>query len=46
MQKLGDEDKDNIHQTIDDEVLEKQNITFRSARSRRATTAGTGSRAS
>jgi len=30
MQALGDEDKDNIHQTIDDEVLKKQNITFRS----------------
>ncbi len=30
MQKLGDEDKDNIHQTIDQEVLEKRNITFRS----------------
>jgi polyisoprenoid-binding protein YceI len=31
MQKLGDEDKDNIRQTIDDDVLKKQNITFRSA---------------
>jgi polyisoprenoid-binding protein YceI len=31
MQKLGDEDKDNILKTIDDEVLEKRNITFRSA---------------
>ena len=30
MQKLGDEDKANIHQTIDDEVLEKRNIAFRS----------------
>jgi polyisoprenoid-binding protein YceI len=30
MQKLGDEDKDNIHQTIDDDVLKKGNITFRS----------------
>ena len=30
MQKLGDEDKENIHATIDQEVLEKQNITFRS----------------
>jgi polyisoprenoid-binding protein YceI len=31
MQKLGDEDKENILKTIDDEVLEKRNITFRSA---------------
>ena len=31
MMELGDEDKDNIHKTIDDEVLEKRNITFRSA---------------
>ena len=31
MQALGDEDKDNIRQTIDDDVLKKQNITFRSA---------------
>ena len=30
MQKLGGEDKDNIQQTIDDDVLQKQNITFRS----------------
>jgi polyisoprenoid-binding protein YceI len=30
MQKLGNEDKDAIHQTIDDEVLKKQNVTFRS----------------
>jgi len=30
MQALGDEDKDNIHQTIDDEVLEGQGIEFRS----------------
>jgi polyisoprenoid-binding protein YceI len=30
MQALGDEDKDNIHQTIDDEVLERQDIVFRS----------------
>ena len=28
--ELGDEDKENIHKTIDDEVLEKRNITFRS----------------
>ena len=32
MQALGDEDKDNIHQTIDDEVLERQDIVFRSTR--------------
>src|SRR3954469_14071651 len=30
MQKLGDEDKDGIHQTFDDDVLKKQNIAFRS----------------
>jgi hypothetical protein len=30
MQALGEEDKDNIHQTIDDEVLERQDIVFRS----------------
>ena len=30
MQKLGDEDKDNIVQTIDQDVLQKRNITFRS----------------
>jgi polyisoprenoid-binding protein YceI len=30
MQSLGDEDKDNIRQTIDDDVLKRQNITFRS----------------
>jgi hypothetical protein len=30
MMELGDEDKENIHKTIDDEVLEKRNITFRS----------------
>jgi polyisoprenoid-binding protein YceI len=31
MQTLGNEAKDAIHQTIDDEVLKKQNVTFRSA---------------
>jgi len=31
MMELGDEDRDNIHKTIDDEVLEKRNITFRSS---------------
>src|SRR6476659_5057999 len=30
MQALGDEDKDNIRQTIDDDVLQKRNIAFRS----------------
>jgi hypothetical protein len=30
MQKLGDEDKENIVKTIDDEVLKKRNIAFRS----------------
>ena len=30
MQALGDDDKANIHQTIDDEVLKRQEITFRS----------------
>ena len=30
MQSLGDEDMANIHQTIDDEVLERQDIAFRS----------------
>jgi polyisoprenoid-binding protein YceI len=30
MMELGDDDRDNIHKTIDDEVLEKRNITFRS----------------
>jgi polyisoprenoid-binding protein YceI len=30
MQTLGDEDKDNIRQTIDDDVLKQQNISFRS----------------
>jgi polyisoprenoid-binding protein YceI len=32
MQALGDEDKANIHQTIDDEVLKRGNVTFRSTR--------------
>ena len=30
MQALGDDDKDSIHQTIDDEVLKRQDIVFRS----------------
>src|SRR3954469_8945259 len=30
MQSLGDEDKANIHQTIDDDVLRRQDIVFRS----------------
>ena len=28
MQALGDDDKDSIHQTIDDEVLKRQDIVF------------------
>lgn len=32
MQPLGDDDKANIHQTIDDEVLRRQDIRFRSTR--------------
>jgi polyisoprenoid-binding protein YceI len=32
MQALGDDDIANIHQTIDDEVLRRQEITFRSNR--------------
>ncbi len=32
MQALGDDDKANIHQTIDDEVLERGDIAFRSTR--------------
>ncbi len=32
MQALGDEDKENIHQTIDDEVLKRGDIVFRSTR--------------
>jgi hypothetical protein len=31
MQALQDEDRENIEQTIDDEVLERQTITFRSS---------------
>lgn len=30
IQALGDDDKANIHQTIDDEVLKRENVTFRS----------------
>ena len=40
MQALGDEDKANIHQTIDDEVLKRQNVTFRSTRVERADDGG------
>ena len=32
MQALGEDDKANIHQTIDDEVLNRQDIVFRSTR--------------
>ena len=34
MQALGDDDLANIHQTIDDEVLRREDITFRSTRVR------------
>ena len=36
MQALDDDDKANIEQTIDDEVLKRQDIAFRSTRGRRA----------
>lgn len=36
MQALGDDDVANIHQTIDDEVLERQDIRFRSTRAQGA----------
>ena len=32
MQALDDDDKANIHQTIDEEVLKRQDVTFRSTR--------------
>ena len=32
MQALGEDDKANIHQTIDDEVLKREDIVFRSTR--------------
>ena len=32
MQSLGEDDKANIHQTIDDEVLKRRDIVFRSTR--------------
>jgi polyisoprenoid-binding protein YceI len=32
MQALGDDEKANIHQTIDDEVLQRRDIVFRSTR--------------
>ena len=37
MQSLGDDDKANIEQTIDDEVLKRQAITFRSTACSRPT---------
>lgn len=40
MQALGDDDKANIHQTIDDEVLKRRDIVFRSTRVRSAADAG------
>ena len=36
MQALGDDDKANIHQTIDDEVLKRRDIVFRSTRAETA----------
>jgi polyisoprenoid-binding protein YceI len=36
MQALGDDDKASIHQTIDDEVLKRRDIVFRSTGVRRA----------
>ena len=39
MQALGDDDKENIHQTIDDEVLKRRDIVFRSTRVRATATA-------
>jgi len=43
MQALGEDDKANIHQTIDDEVLKRREIVFRSTR---AEPAGDGGRIS
>ena len=41
MKALGEDDKANIHQTIDDEVLKRQDIMFRSTGwSTRPTAAG------
>ena len=40
MQALGDDDKANIHQTIDDEVLKRQDIAFRSTARRAAADGG------
>ena len=40
MQALGDDDKANIHQTIDEDVLERQDITFRSTRTASAADGG------
>ena len=40
MQALGDDDKKNIHQTIDDEVLKRQDIVFRSTRAQSAADGG------
>ena len=36
MQALGDDDKANIHQTIDDDVLKRQDIRFRSTQAQAA----------
>lgn len=40
MQTLGDDDKDSIHQTIDDDVLKRQDIVFRSTEVRAASDGG------
>ena len=45
MQALGDDDKANIHQTIDDEVLKREDIMFRSTAVESAPTRPHASRA-
>jgi hypothetical protein len=40
MQALGDDDMDNIHQTIDDEVLKRHEIVFRSTEVKAASDGG------
>ena len=46
MQALGDDDKANIEQTIDDEVLKRTDIAFRSTDVQPTATAASTSRAS
>ena len=46
MQALGDDDKANIEQTIDDEVLKRKDITFRSTAREAPTAAARRRRAS